>query len=146
MPKGGPSHKDNVTGAAWLSSVRGLSCSLQWGNERNPYCLLSVSGKTAPLSGEEGGDDAKSAWPSDALGYTRATMARTMGRETVRRSKSHQNAPQFRLRSATRPHEVGIASNRGSANRGEYVLKSCTRVAMRSSTLVGDPAVIFGNF
>jgi len=33
---------------------------------------------------------------------------------------------QFRLRAETRPHEVGIGSNRGSASRGEYVLGSCT--------------------
>lgn len=33
---------------------------------------------------------------------------------------------QFGLRAATRPHEVGIASNRGSACHGEYVLGSCT--------------------
>ena len=34
---------------------------------------------------EEGGDDVKSAWPFDALGYTRVTMAETMGSEAVRR-------------------------------------------------------------
>ena len=28
-------------------------------------------------SGEEGEDDARSAWPSDTLGYTRGTMAAT---------------------------------------------------------------------
>ncbi|PIM96771.1 50S ribosomal protein L32 [Candidatus Hodgkinia cicadicola] len=33
---------------------------------------------------------------------------------------------QFGLYSATRVHEVGIASNRGSACHGEYVLGSCT--------------------
>src|SRR3989338_8775404 len=60
-------------------------------------------------------DDAKSAWPSDALGYTRATMPATMGRKFARRSKPHQKRAQFGLRSATRPHEVGIASNRRSA-------------------------------
>jgi len=53
---------------------------------------------------------------SYALGYTRATMAGTMGREVVRWSKSHQSRSQFGLRSATRPHEVGIASNRKSAS------------------------------
>ena len=36
---------------------------------------------------EEGGDDAKSAWPSDTLGYTRVTIASTTGRNVVRRSK-----------------------------------------------------------
>ena len=37
-------------------------------------------------AGEEGGDDVKSAWPSDALGYTHATMAGTMGCHVARRS------------------------------------------------------------
>ena len=37
-----------------------------------------------------------------------------------------QNDPQFGLESATRLHEVGIASNRGSARRGEYVPGPCT--------------------
>ena len=37
------------TGDAWSSSVRGLNCSLQWGNERNPRCLLPIwPGETAP--------------------------------------------------------------------------------------------------
>ena len=31
------------------SSVRSLNRSLKWGNERNPRCLLHVSGETAPL-------------------------------------------------------------------------------------------------
>ena len=38
-------------------------------------------------------------------------------------SKTH---PQFRLQAATRLHEAGIASNRGSAYRGEYVPGPCT--------------------
>ena len=49
-----------------------------------------------------------------ALGHTRATMASTMGSKPVRGSKSHQSWSQFGLRAAIRPHEVGIASNRGS--------------------------------
>ena len=39
---------------------------------------------------EEGGDDVKSAWPSDALGNTRATMAGTKGSQTARWSKSQK--------------------------------------------------------
>ena len=35
---------------------------------------------------EEGGDDTKSAWPFDALGCTRGTMAGTAGCQVVRRS------------------------------------------------------------
>ena len=64
---------------------------------------------------EEGEDDAKSACPFDVLGYTHVTMAGTMGREAERRSQSHQSRSKFGLRSATRPHEAGIASNRRSA-------------------------------
>ena len=37
-----------------------------------------------------------------------------------------QNVSQFGSKSATRLREVGIASNRGSACRGEYVLGACT--------------------
>ncbi len=65
--------------------------------------------------GEEGGDDARSAWPFDALGYTHATMDDTMGREAARRSQSHQSRPQFGLKAAICLHEAGIASNRASA-------------------------------
>jgi hypothetical protein len=39
--------KDGWAGVAWPSSVRGLSCSLKWDNERNPRRLLYVSGETA---------------------------------------------------------------------------------------------------
>ena len=89
------------TGAAWLSSARALKCSLKWGNERNPYCVLYVSRETAPAfvqewnpkdfdswpeAGEEGGDDDRSAWPFDALGHTRVTMVGTMGCQPVRGS------------------------------------------------------------
>jgi len=74
-----------------------------------------MSQGTARDNWEEGEDDAKSAWPFDDLGRTRGTMADTMGREAVRRSKSHQSRSQFGLRAETRPHEAGIASNRQSA-------------------------------
>ncbi|KAK4364420.1 hypothetical protein RND71_015778 [Anisodus tanguticus] len=54
------------------------------------------------------------------LGNTRATMAITMGSKAIRRSESEKIAS-VRIVLATREHEVGIASNRGSACRGEYV-------------------------
>ena len=60
------------------------------------------------------------------LGYTRTTMAGTTGCEIARWSQSQQSRSQFGLQAATRLHEVGIASNRGSACRGEYVPGSCT--------------------
>ena len=59
------------------------------------------------------------------LGYTRATMALTMGSKEVTLANP-KNVSQFGLHSATRVHEAGIASNRGSARRGEYVPGSCT--------------------
>ena len=37
-----------------------------------------------------------------------------------------QNYPQFGLQAEIRLHEVGVASNRVSAWRGEYVLGPCT--------------------
>ena len=60
------------------------------------------------------------------LGYTSTKMGvnkEKRSREAEQTSKTH---PQFRLQAATRLHEVGIASNRGSAYRGEYVPGPCT--------------------
>ncbi len=61
-----------------------------------------------------------------APGHTRATMAGTKGLQDRKVELIPQNRPQFGLQSATRLHEVGIASNRGSARRGEYVSGPCT--------------------
>ena len=71
-------HTTSNCRAIW-SSACGVSCSVNSGNKRNPCFVLQVSQGTAPIYGEEGGDDAKSAWPSDALGNTGATMAGTKG-------------------------------------------------------------------
>ena len=61
-----------------------------------------------------------------AQGYTRTTMEGTE-RSQARESKPiAKNLPQFGLESATRLHEAGIASNRGSERHGEYVLGPCT--------------------
>ena len=60
------------------------------------------------------------------LGYTRATMDRTKGSETARFSQSHKSVLSSGSQSATRLREAGIASNRGSACRGEYVPGPCT--------------------
>jgi hypothetical protein len=85
------------------------------GKRAQPASHVTCVMGDCPREGEEGADDVKSAWPSDALGYTRGTMAGTMGCEGVSRSQSHQSRSQFGLRSATRPHEAGIASKRQSA-------------------------------
>ena len=52
-----------------------------------------MSTETAPIHGEEGGDDVKSAWPFDALGNTHATMTGTTGCEAARRSQSLKAGP-----------------------------------------------------
>ncbi len=60
------------------------------------------------------------------LGYTRNTMVVTESCKMVKHGANLKKQPQFGLSSATRRHEVGIASNRRSACCGEYVLGSCT--------------------
>ena len=57
---------------------------------------------------------------------TRVTMDGTMGKVNRKVEPIPKNHPQFGLESATRLHEAGIASNRGSERYGEYVPGSCT--------------------
>ena len=59
-------------------------------------------------------------------GYTRTTMGDYRGQRSREVEPIPKKLPQFGLESATRLHEVGIASNRGSACRGEYVPGPCT--------------------
>ena len=59
-------------------------------------------------------------------GDTRDTMDGTKGSEDREVELISKSRSQFGLESATRLHEVGIASNRGSARRGEYVPGPCT--------------------
>ena len=60
------------------------------------------------------------------LGYTRATMVSDREKQTREGEQISKTASQFGLQAATRLHEAGIASNRESACRGEYVPGSCT--------------------
>jgi hypothetical protein len=64
---------------------------------------------------------------SYTLGYTHPTMDNNNELQAGNGKLISEICPQFRLGSAIRPHEVGIASNRESAGRGEYVLASCTK-------------------
>ncbi len=59
-------------------------------------------------------------------GDTHPTMARDNGLLNRKVELILQTLPQFRLWAETCPHEVGLGSNRGSADRGECVLVSCT--------------------
>ncbi len=58
-------------------------------------------------------------------GYTRATI-RYKEQRTREGKRISKSLSQYGLESATRLHEGGIASNRGSARRGEYVPGPCT--------------------
>ena len=73
-----------------------------------------MSGATAGLKPEEGGDDVKSACP-----LYPGLHARYNGRYNALPSREAeliaQKRPQFRLQAATRLHEVGVASNRRTA-------------------------------
>src|SRR3989344_2094893 len=83
---------------------------------------------------EEGGDDARSACPSDALGCTHNTMATTAGCDGVILSQSFKS----RLSSdwglqldPMKPESLVIA---GQLYRGEYVPKSCTHRLSRQGS------------
>ena len=108
-----------VTGGAWLSSARVVRCWVKSRNERNPRPMLPAgyagnSWETAGVNSEEGGDDVKSSCPLcpglHACYNGRYKELRACEGERISKSRS-----QFGLGSATRPHEVGVASNRRSA-------------------------------
>src|SRR3990170_7271467 len=103
------------TGAAWLSSARAVRCWLKCRNERNPRHMLPAgyaghSCETAGETPEEGGDDVKSAWPL-CLGLQTRYNARHSGLRTRKGERIPKNRAQFGSGSATRPREVGVASN-----------------------------------
>jgi hypothetical protein len=87
--------------------------------------MLEDSGGTAGDKPEEGGDDVKSSWPLYPGLHTcyngRYKVLLDGDVKLITKSRS-----QFGLESETRLHEVGIASNRASAWRGEYVPGPCT--------------------
>ncbi len=90
-------------------------------------CHHSVghSNGTAGVKPEEGGDDVKSSWPL-CPGLHTYYNGQYKGQPTRESELIPKSWSQFGLESATRLHEVGIASNRESACRGEYVLGPCT--------------------
>src|ERR1044072_2641957 len=110
------------TGAAWLSSARVVRCWVKSRNERNPRVQLPAaaerpagdSGGTAGAKPEEGGDDVKSSW-SLRLGLHTCYNGGDRGARAGNGKPIPETPPQFGLSSATRRHEAGIASNRGSA-------------------------------
>ena len=91
------------TGAAWLSSARGVSCWVKSPNERNPCRVLKYSLETARFKREEGRDDVKSAWSSDDLGYTRATMGCHNGLRSRKAELIPPNHPSVRIEGCNSP-------------------------------------------
>ena len=79
-----------------------------------PVSSVVFSEETAPVYGEEGADDGKSAWLLRP-GLHSCYNGRYNGLPNRKVEPIPQNRSQFGLRAATRPHEAGIASNRGSA-------------------------------
>ncbi len=121
---------ETCTGAAWLSSARVVRCRVKSLNERNPCHWLPAghagdSSETAGVKPEEGGDDVKSSWPLCPGLHTSYNGAHK-GKRTCEGEQIPKIAPQFGLQAETRLHEAGIASNRGSAYRGECVPEPCT--------------------
>ena len=116
------------TGGAWLSSARVVRCWVKSRNERNPYRQLLRKSTLAglPLTKRRKVGTTSNHHAPYILGYTRTTMAQNKGQRPREGERIPENASQFGLEAATRLHEVGIASNRESACRGEYVPGLCT--------------------
>ncbi len=103
------------TGGAWLSSARVVRCWVKSRNERNPRRVLPSGDAgnprgTAAVKAEEGGDDVKSSCPL-CPGLHTCYNGRYRGCHPRGGSDPGKPAP-VRLGAATRPHEVGVASNR----------------------------------
>src|SRR3984893_9902330 len=110
------------TGCAWLSSSRVVRCWVKSRNERNPRSMLPArnggdSWETAGVNSEEGGDDVKSACPL-RVGLQTCYNGRYKGLLSREGERIPKSRSQFGLESATRLHEVGVASNPGSATPG----------------------------
>jgi hypothetical protein len=96
-----------------------VRCWVKSRNERNPYPLLPAdnagdSKGTAQNNWEEGEDDVKSSWPL-CPGLHTCYNGRYKGQQTRESKQIPENRSQFGLQAEIRLHEVGIASNRGSA-------------------------------
>lgn len=117
------------TGAAWLSSARVVRCWVKSRNERNPHLMLPsfswalVRNCRWQTGGRRGWRQILMAFMSRATHVLQWPVQRVANSQGELISKIRS---QFGLESATRLHEVGIASNRGSACRGEYVPGPCT--------------------
>ena len=93
-----------------------MKCEIKFFNERNPCCQLPAckdgdSDRTAGDKSEEGGDDVKSSWPLCPGPHT-CYNGRYKAKRSCEAERTAKSRSQYGLHSATRVHEVGIASNR----------------------------------
>ncbi len=132
--------RDAETGGAWLSSARVVRCWVKSRNERNPYCQLLRKRTLAglPLTKRRKVGMTSNHHALYDLGYTRTTMALNKEKQDREVEQNSETTSQFGLQAATRLHEVGIASNRGSACHGEYVPGPCTHRPSHHESR-GDP-------
>ena len=130
-----PFERGGNTGGAWLSSARVVRCLVESCNERNPHRQLS---RPFSFGGGRGGKKLErlplkaggrwgrrqvsmplKLWATHVLQWPRQRDANLKGANLY-------TWPKLGLQAATRPHEGGIASNRGSEYSGEYVPGPCT--------------------
>ncbi len=124
------SSESSCTGAAWLSSARVVRCRVTPLTSETlvPSCqrvMPGTLGRLPVLNRRKVGMTSSPHGLYDQ-GCTCPTMQCTKGSKLARASKSQKNTAQFGLQAATRLHEAGIASNRGSAYHGECVPEPCT--------------------
>src|ERR1700733_15204635 len=88
------------TGDAWSSSVRGLNCSLQWGHQRTPRCLLYMAGETAPSRERKVGMTPDQHVP--LIPWAAHIIQWSVQKEAIPQGGANpENRPQYGLRSAT---------------------------------------------
>ncbi len=108
-----------MTGAAWLSSARVVRCWVKSRNERNPYSMLPAARpgthRGLPVINRRKVGTTSSHHGPLRLGLHTCYNGRYKGLRTCESEPIPKSRSKFGLQSATRLHEGGIASNRGSA-------------------------------
>ncbi len=97
-----------VSGDVGLSPLTSATLALSYQRK------VGNSKRTAGVKSEEGGDGVKSSWPLRP-GRQTCYNGRYKGKQAREVKQIPKSLPQFGLEAETRLHEVGIASNRGSA-------------------------------
>ena len=122
--------KGLCTGGAWLSSARVVRCWVKSRNERNPCPQLPAvrpgTLRRLPMISRRKVGTTSSHHGPYAWGYTRATMAGTMGCKTARWSQSQKAglSSDWSLQLDSMKSESLVIAHQ--LRRGEYVPGPCT--------------------